>query len=121
MIVLVQVLAVLVIVAGIVFVANQQIMRKVMGFFAGGKRIYGAGAARTVVAVVLFLSASQCRHPVVVTAVGILFLVSGITIFAMGPDKAKQMLFRYRAQSDNVLRLLALVPIAVGGILLLAV
>lgn len=62
---------------GIAYLLRPEIIKKLMGFFKEGKRIYFAGLVRLVLAVVFFVAASECRYFWMIFASGIIFLTGG--------------------------------------------
>lgn len=120
MIVLIQVFAVIVMIAGIVFVSYPDVMKRVVAYMGEGKRFIYIGGLRVAVSVLLFLAASQCRHTAVIFLLGVIFLVSGIAAFSMSAEKIKSFITWFLERPDATLRFFALVPVIIGVILLLS-
>jgi len=120
MIVLIQVFAVIILVAGIVFASYPDVMKRIIAYMGERRRFTYVGGLRVAVSVLLFLAASQCRHTAVIFLLGVVFLVSGIAAFSMSDEKIKSFITWYLGRPEVTLRLLALVPAVIGLILLLS-
>ncbi len=118
MVILIKSLGSLFVLIGFVYLFRPVILKNLMSFFKKGKRIYGAGLIRVALAVVFLLAATQCRNPKIVGAFGILFLLSGVLIFVLGPDMIRRIFNWYETQSTVVFRLIASVVIVVGAIII---
>jgi len=120
MVTLIKILAVAMMLIAVVYLSRPGFMRGVMEFFRQGWRIYFAAAIRLILAVIFLLAASQCRHPRIVAAFGIIFLISAVIIFIISAGKIRAVLDGLLKQPPFVLRIIALVPLAVGALLLYA-
>jgi len=96
------------------------VMKRIIEFFKQGRRMYFAGLVRFVLAVVFLLAASDCKMPWVIIVFGILFIIGGLLIFILGPEKVRSMLEWWQKQSVFILRVLALITLAVGAIIVYA-
>ena len=112
---------------GIVFIAisivlllKPGIVKSLMEFFKKGKRIYLAGIARLVLAVIFLLAARDCDITWLIAAFGILFLISGISIFMLGPEKCKSIIDWFQKQSLLFIRIIAIIPLALGAVIIYA-
>ena len=115
MILLVRLIALILIGVGTVLLVRPGRMVRMVVFWERGKRIYLAGLLRLVFGLVLLFGASECTVPNVVTAFGLLFLLGGLLIFILGPEKSKALMHRWMDQkSDGFRRLLAGVTLAIG-------
>jgi len=99
---------------GIAYLLRPDIIKKLMEFFKKGGRVYIAALVRFALAVVFFVGARECRYSWVIFIFGILFLLSGLLIFILGPDKIRRMLDWYGKQPTLIFRIIALIVIAVG-------
>ena len=111
-------LGILFVLIGIAYLLQPDILKILMRFFKKGKRIYGAGLVRFALAVVFLLAATECRQPTIVGAFGILFLLSGLLIFGLGPETIRRIFDWYEEQPTFVFRMIASVVIAVGAIVI---
>lgn len=117
---LIKFIAILIIIQTCIFLLRADLMREVIRFFSRGNRIYLAAAIRIVVAVLLFLGATQCHRMWVIIAIGSILLISGIAIFTLNAATSKKILTWFQHRTDLFLRLLAAIGLVVGGLLLYA-
>ena len=116
--VVVKIIGIVIVALAIAYLLKPEIMEYLMEFFKEGKRIYLAGLIRFVLAIVLLVAARECYITSVIVFFGILFLISGLLIFALGLEKVKSIINWYQEQSILVLRLLALVTLAIGVVII---
>ena len=103
---------------GIAYLLMPDIIKTLMGFFKKGKRIYFAGLLRFALAVVFLVAARECRYPWVIFASGIIFLIGGLLIFMLGPEKIRRILDWYEQQPGLIFRVIALIVLAFGVIII---
>ena len=111
-------LGIVIVVVGIVYLLRPDVMKWLLEFLKQGKRIYFAGLIRLALAVIFLLGATQCSKPKVIGAFGILFLIGGLLIFILGPQKLRRILDWYQKQSALLLRVLAVLALAIGAIII---
>ncbi len=116
--IVIKILGIFFVLIGIVFLLRPDVMKRLMEFIKKGKRIYFAGVIRFVLAIVFLLGASECYQKWVIAAFGILFLMSGLLIFILGPEKIRRMLDWYQKQSVLIFRVIAVIVLAVGAIII---
>jgi uncharacterized protein YjeT (DUF2065 family) len=102
---------------GVAYLLKPQITKRLIGFFKKGRRMYLPGLVRFILAVVFFVGAGQCRYFWIIFAFGILFLISGLLIFVLGPAKMRRILDWYEKQPLFIFRVIAVVVVAVGVII----
>ncbi len=121
MIILVKLISVIILVEGIVFLLSPKAMKKWVNFWAKEKRLY-IGAALALLFGIIFLSiASQCKLPMVLTIMGVMSLIKGIVIFALGPEKMKARLDWWSARPAGTARIIGIIAIAIGALLLYSI
>jgi uncharacterized protein YjeT (DUF2065 family) len=118
MVIVIKSLGIVFALIGFVYLIKPNILKGLMGFSKKGKRIYFAGLIRFVLAVIFLLAATQCRKPKIIGAFGILFLLSGVLIFVLGPDTIRRIFDWYEKQSTVIFRIIASIVIAVGIVIL---
>ena len=96
------------------YVWKPEFGRTVLEFFEKRKRIYLAGILRFALAVVFLVGASRCRYPKVIIAFGIVFIISGVVIFAVRLEKLKSILRWWGKRSAIMLRILGLLAMIIG-------
>ena len=121
MLVLVKVVGIIMVALGIIFLLSPKTMRQFMAFCGKGRELYIAGILRILIGVIFLLAASQSRIAWVIVTVGILALIGGVTFFILGLERVKTMLSWWHGRSLLVLRLVALIPIAIGVLILYSI
>ena len=113
-------LGIVIVVVGIVYLLRPDVMKWLIEFLKQGKRIYLAGLIRLALAVIFLLRAGspECEIRWVIAVFGILFLIGGLLIFILGPQKIRRILDWYQKQSVLLLRVLAVLALAIGAIII---
>ena len=111
-------LGILFVLMGIAYFLRPDIIKRLMGFFKKGKRIYFAGLIRFALAIIFFVAARECEYPWIIFASGIIFLVGGLLIFMLGPEKIRRILDWYGEQPALIFRVIALIVLAFGTIII---
>jgi len=102
----------------IVYFLKPDIMKRLMEFSKQGRRMYLAAVIRLVLAIVFLLAARQCRQFWVIFVFGVLFIISGLLIFILGSEKVKSYINWWQKQPVMLLRVMALVGLALGAIII---
>ncbi|MGB2706231.1 MAG: hypothetical protein WBC74_05205 [Candidatus Omnitrophota bacterium] len=119
MVILVKLIGIIVVGMGLVFVLKPDVIKQIFAYYLREKRrIYIIGVARIIIGFIFLMGASQCRVVWAIIVIGLLPLVSGISIFVLGPDKCKNILKKWQEKPLKTLRLLSLVPIIYGLLIL---
>jgi hypothetical protein len=105
---------------GVAYLLRPEIIKKLMGFFKKGKRIYFAGILRLALAIVFLIAARECRYPWIIFASGVIFLAGGLLIFLLGPEKIRRILNWYQEQSTLIFRVIAVIVLVFGVIIILS-
>ena len=113
--IVVKIVGIVFVFIGIVYLLKPGVLKSFMEFFKKGKRIYFVGLIRFVLAVIFLLAANQCERTWVIIVFGILFMISGLLVFTLGAKRLKSMLDWWQRQSFLLLRLMALITLAVGA------
>ena len=116
----VQIIGIIFIVFAVVYLLKPDVMKRLMEFFKKGRRIYFAGLIRFALAIVFLLAARECDRFWVIFAFGILFVISGLLVFVLGPKKLKSIIDWYQKQSVLLLRVIALIALALGAVIIWA-
>ncbi len=104
----------------ILYLLKPDVMKRLMEFFKQGKRIYFAGLIRFALAIVFLLGAHDCRKFWVIVVFGILFIISGLLVFIIRLEKLKAIIDWYQKQSVLLLRIFALIALAIGAVIIYA-
>lgn len=116
--VVILILGVLIGAVGIVLLLRPDIMKRFMEFFKQGKRIYLAALLRLALAVIFLLGARECDITWVIAVLGILFLISGLLILILGPEKIRRLFDWCEKQPVLLLRVMSLIALAIGAIII---
>ena len=103
---------------GIVYLWRPDFFKWLIGFFKQGNRIYLAGVIRFILAVIFLVGATECRYFWVILIFGIIFLLSGLLIFMLGPVKIRRMFEWYEKQSTVLFRIIASIVLIVGAVII---
>ena len=117
-VIVIKSLGILFVLMGIAYLLRPDIIKRFMGFFKKGKRIYFAGLLRFALAVVFLVAARECRYPWIIFASGLIFLVGGLLIFMLGPEKIRRILDWYEQQPALIFRVIALIVLAFGAVII---
>ncbi len=114
----VQALGILFICVGVVILLRPTIIKSILGYAKQGVRPHIAAAVRITFAVILFLGAQQCRIHWVIIMFGIIFLLSGLIVFAVGTKKAGQAMGWVQNRPIAIFRIFSVLPLAAGTIII---
>jgi len=114
----IKVLAIIFMASGVIDIVKPALLRPLFRWFAKGCRVYLAGIVRFALAVVFLIAAKNCAYPRVIVVFGVLFLLSGLLIFLLGPKRVNAILQWFNRQPDILLRVIGVVVLALGGLLL---
>ncbi len=116
-VIIIKLLGIVVALMGVAYLLRPEIIKRLMGFFKKGNRMYFPGLVRLALAVVFFVGARECRCFWSIFGLGVLFLLSGLLIFVLGPAKIRALLEWYQKQPLVVFRVIAVVVTAVGVVI----
>jgi len=111
-------LGIVFVIIAIVYLLKPDVMKWLMEFFKQGKRIYFAGLIRFALAVIFLVGARECKRPWVILVFGILFLIGGLLIFLLGPEKTKRIIEWWQKQPVLFLRAMAVITLAFGAVII---
>ena len=118
MVALVKLLGIVIVVFGVAFFVNPNIIKQYMAFWKTGKRLYLGGALALLIGIVFLLAASQCRWTGLVTVFGILSLIKAVCLFVFGQEKLVAFMDWWAKRSITFFRVYALFAIALGVLLI---
>lgn len=116
--IVVNIIGILFVALSVFFIVKPQAMKYLWNFFAVNGRIYIVGILRFILAVIFLISARECHRPAIIIAIGIFLFIAGLIIFILGPKKLVPVLDWWRQKPLWVLRILALVLLAFGGLII---
>ena len=106
---------------GMLHLLRPDVSKRIVEFFKKDRRIYLASLIRLALAVVFLLGARDCRSEWskwVIAGFGILFLISGLVVFMLGPKRLIPVLDWYQRQSSIVIRVIAVIILAVAVVII---
>ncbi len=121
MVTLAKLIGVFIGVVGVIFILNPKSLKQFVAFMKQGKRIYAAGVLRLLFGIILLQAASRCQSVMIITLLGILFIIAGVLIFAFPLQKIKTRLDALSAKPLLTLRLVSFIPLIIGLLILYSV
>ena len=118
--IVVKIVGILIIFIGIGYLLKPDIIKQLMAFFKKGKRVYFAAVLRFALAIIFLLGASGCDQKWIIAAFGILFMISGLLILILGPEKIRQIFDWYQNQPILLFRIIAAIVLACGAVIVYA-
>ena len=116
--VVIKIIGIVFILVGILYLFKPKVAKSMMGFFKKGIRMYFAGLLRFALGVVFLLAARECERTWIIIGFGIIFLLSGLLIFLIGLKRLKSILEWWQEKSDMLIRIIAVIPIIIGGVII---
>jgi uncharacterized protein YjeT (DUF2065 family) len=116
----IKIIGVVFVLTAVLYFLKPEVLKTIMEFFKQGKRIYIAGLIRFVLAIVFLLGARECGVTWIIVTFGILFLIGGLLIFILGPAKLRSMIDWWQKRSVLLLRVIALITMAIGAVIIYA-
>lgn len=120
MIIIVKLIGFLIMIFGFCIFSVPSLTKKIFELCLKGNNLYVAGVVRGAIGLILFFAASQSLVPLAAIALGLMFLVSGIIVFASDEEKLKAFIASYSELPSLLIRLFGLIA-ASFGILVFAI
>jgi uncharacterized protein YjeT (DUF2065 family) len=118
---LVTLVGILILIAGVGYTVKPAMAKKVIRFWSRGNRIYIASVINIILGIVFLRLASLCYMPWFVTIMGVLGLIKGVAIFALGKKRILDFMEAVAKTPVKTIRALGIVAIALGICLIYAV
>jgi uncharacterized protein YjeT (DUF2065 family) len=118
MLIIVRIIGAVISLAGLTFLIRPAPMKKFISYMKEANRIYVIGVLRLVFGAVFILAAPQAGCGAMIMVIGILMVIGGALIFALGRDRVKAVMERYLNMPDSSMRLFAIVPVLLGILIL---
>jgi hypothetical protein len=116
--IVVKIVGMVIVLLAVLFLLKPDVMKSLLGFFKQGKRMYFIGIVRLILAVIFLLAARECDVTWVIVTFGILFLMSALLIFIIGPEKLRSMLDWFQNKSVIFLRVMAVIVLVLGVVII---
>jgi uncharacterized protein YjeT (DUF2065 family) len=118
--IVVKILGIIIIFLGIGYLLKPDIIKLLMEFFKKGKRVYFVAVLRFVLAIIFLLGASGCDQKWIIAAFGVIFMISGLLILILGPEKIRLIFDWYQNQPVLLFRIIAAIVLACGAVIIYA-
>jgi uncharacterized protein YjeT (DUF2065 family) len=118
MLALVKTIGIFITLMGITILFYPKIAQQMMAFWRQEKKLYLAGLFRILLGVIFLYSAPHAKLPRVLFALGILALLGGLLIFALGLEKTKAIIEKWEKKPAYSLRWFSLLIITFGILIL---
>lgn len=118
---IIQSLGIVFVFVGMLYLIRPDVSKQIVEFFKKGKRIYFVGLIRFALAVVFLIGARECKVTWVIVVFGILFLISGLLTFTLGPARLRSILDWYQRQSSVLIRVIAVIILAAAVVVIWSV
>jgi hypothetical protein len=114
-------IGVFVMVVGLIGVAAPSALLRAADYATSPIGLYAAAALRVGFGIVLVMVASTTRAPKLIRALGAVAVAAGVLTVVVGVERARSILAWETAQGTTLIRLVALLPLVVGGLIVFAV
>jgi hypothetical protein len=114
-------IGVFVMVVGLIGVAAPSALLRAADYATSPIGLYAAAALRVGFGIVLVMVASTTRAPKLIRALGAVAVAAGVLTVVVGVERARSILAWETAQGTTLIRLVALIPLVVGGLIVFAV
>ena len=104
----------------LVILVEPKSLRRTIDFLSIGNRLYLVGFVRLILGIVLLFLAGQTKFWGYVVTIGLLSAASGLSLFFFALKRTKKLLLRLRNQSNLILRLYAIMGLALWVVLIYA-
>ncbi len=118
MLITAKLIGVAIILIGVAILFLPDTLKKVLGFWKEGSRIYGVGVFRVLAGLVFFIAAPGSHLVGGTVAVGFLFFLAGAVIFVAGPEKIKALIAVWAEMPLVVCRIMGLIAAVFGTLIL---
>ena len=114
------VFGILMVLDGVLLLVKPQLYNKTAAFLAKGRLMYAAALFKLAVGVFLLVAATSCDRKLIMIILGLIAGGSGVTMLGMGKEKFKKMLEWWSLRPKIVIRIIAILAMAVGGLIMYA-
>jgi uncharacterized protein YjeT (DUF2065 family) len=115
--IIVKIVGIGIVLIGIVYLLKPGVLKRLMEFIKKGKRVYFAAVIRFILAIIFLLGAGECYQQWIIATFGILFLISGLLIIILGPERIRQIFEWYQNQPIVIFRVIAVIVLACGAVI----
>lgn len=117
MLLLVKLVSILIMTFGLLVLFLPQLAKRMLSFWAEGKRVYFAGGIRILIGLLLIGAASESALPQAVLALGLFFVIAGVLVFVISLERLKMMLVWWLEAPLTVCRVLGILVASFGALM----
>ncbi len=114
-------IGILILVIGVVFIAQPALIRKFIEFARIGKRCYIGGVARIIIGALLLIAMPKAALPWIPGVIGGISVIAGCLIFVLGPPKIHALLDWVYKMPDTKIRIGPVIATIIGVLLIYSV
>ncbi|MFH1874068.1 MAG: hypothetical protein ABH859_02655 [Pseudomonadota bacterium] len=114
-------IGILILVIGVVFTVQPELIRKFIDFAKVGNRCYLGGVVRVILGALLLIATPKASLPWIPGIIGVIAVIAGILIFVLGVQKMHAILDWVNNLPDTKLRLMPIVAAIIGILLIYSV
>ncbi|MBC8481101.1 MAG: hypothetical protein H8D47_00340 [Planctomycetes bacterium] len=118
MVTLIKIAGIVILSMGLAYTLRPEFFKALLEFFKKGYSLYAIGVLRFILAAVFLFGAPKCSNSNMITILGVLFIISGLLIFALGLVRLKKIIQWYLAQPLITLRAIGIITLAVGALII---
>ncbi|MGB2599479.1 MAG: hypothetical protein WBB86_02480 [Candidatus Omnitrophota bacterium] len=117
---LVRLIGILLAIIGVVVLFRPEVLKQMISYVEKGKRTYWSCGIKTVIGIIFLLAALQCKVPLVIAVLGILFVSSLVICMMMGEKGIKAMIKFWKEKPPVILRLWSVLTLAIGLLIIIS-
>lgn len=117
----IKIIGIVLVCIGAAFFLRPDLLKKSIGFVKKGYRINYAAILRIILAIVLFIGARECRKTAIIITIGVILLISGITVLVIGITRAREIVGWVEKKESISSWLLPIIMLLIGAVIIYAV
>ena len=116
----VLIFGILIVLEGVLLLIKPQLYNKAAAFFSKGRLMYIAALLKLACGVFLLIATTSCDHKLIMIVLGLAAAGYSVTLFVTDKLKLKKKFEWWSLRPKYVVRILAILAIAVGGLIIYA-
>jgi uncharacterized protein YjeT (DUF2065 family) len=117
---LVKFIGMLLVITGVVVLVRPEVCKQMISYVEKGKRVYWSCGIKTIIGIIFLLAALQCKVPLIIAILGILFVSSIVICMMMGEKGIKAMIKFWKENPPVILRLWGVLTLAIGLLIMIS-
>jgi uncharacterized protein YjeT (DUF2065 family) len=118
MIIFVKLFGIVIVVMGIIFLANPKTLKQYLLFWKNEKNLKKGGILSIAVGIIFLIAASDCRLAGLVTVLGIWSIIKGVLLLTFKQKKLLAYIDWWLEKSISKVRIMGIVALAIGALIL---